>query len=361
MRSRFIPKGVALAFSLLTFVGAGAQQIPDSTMVAHFIDVGQGSAALLEFACGAVMIDVGGQGTQDTNNLLAFLRTFFARRTDLNSTLAAILITHNHVDHTRGLVEVAQAFRVNHIIEHGMRGGSNDPGDRPLRNLAATAGHPPILAVADSDVTSGAGLTTPEIDPVDCSGTDPEISILSARLAQNPGWSASAFRNKNNHSLVIRVDFGRSSFLFTGDLEEPAIETLVDFYSGTPMLDADVYVVGHHGSANGTTWSLLQALEQPEIAILSMGPCTRNQGQFNAFQFGHPRIGIVDMLRGAIIRNRNPAKRVPIALGVRDFRLVTMRDRIYGTGWDGTISVRATRSGTYRVNVERPTAPATCG
>jgi len=48
---------------------------------------------------------------------------------------------------------------------------------------------------------------------------------LSGRRDDNPGWSYEDFDNKNNHSIVIRVDFGKASFLFTGDLEKPAIAT----------------------------------------------------------------------------------------------------------------------------------------
>lgn len=71
-----------------------------------------------------------------------------------------------------------------------MRGGNNDPGDRPLLQLAQRPGSTTrIIDVDDHDVTTGPGLTTAEIDPVNCSGTDPEITLLSADLTQNPGWT----------------------------------------------------------------------------------------------------------------------------------------------------------------------------
>jgi competence protein ComEC len=343
---------------------ASAQALPDSVMVAHFVDVGQGSAALLEFSCGVVMIDVGGQSAADVDRLVAYLGNFFRARAHLDSTISSIVLTHNHVDHTRALRRIIEVFAVRHVVEHGRRGRPGDIGDASLVWLAAgiAAGQRRValIDVNDQDIVSDAGLVTNEIDPLQCPGVDPAITILSADLNQNPGWTVSDFRDKNNHSLVVRVDFGESSFLFTGDLEVPAIETLLDYYAGSPMLDADVYQVGHHGSANGTTWELLDAIREPEIAILSVGPCARNEGTFNAFRFGHPRATVVDMLRAAVRRRRSTPKRVPVADGVENFHLLTMRDAVYATGWDGTVTVRATAGGRYQVNLERQDVPGSC-
>jgi hypothetical protein len=214
--------------------------------------------------------------------------------------------------------------------------------------------------VDDADVDEQFGFVSEEIDPLACDGTDPEMTILSADLEENPGWSSTTFRNKNNHSLVIRVDFGQSAFLFTGDLQEPAIETMVDFYRDSPLLDVDVYQVGHHGSHNATTWSLIEAIDDPLIAVLSMGRCTRTSGLFNAFNFGHPRADIIRMLQAGIQRRRSTSKRVPVAVGVRDFRQIRMRDAVYATGWDGTVVVRATSAGQYRVTVAQQAEPESC-
>lgn len=62
----------------------------------------------------------------------------------------------------------------------------------------------------------------------------------------------------------------RPSFLFTGDLEDTAIERLVDRYRNTATLDVDVYEVGHHGSHNGTTEEVRDAMT-PKIAVISVG------------------------------------------------------------------------------------------
>lgn len=356
-----------LLMGILAAVAVPAElsaQASANTMVAHFIDVGQGSSVLLEFSCGVVLIDAGAQDASDAQKLVAYLRRFFDRRTDLQQTIKTVFITHNHVDHTRALANVAGTFRVGSVVENGARGKKNDPGDAAYVKLAALDNNHRVQPseVLDEDVAaSGNGLTDELIDAVACQGTDPEITLLSSAMKENPGWTATEFKDKNNGSLVVRVDFGRASFLFVGDLEEPAQKTLVDFYADTPLLDTDVYHVGHHGSANGTTWELLNALVRPKMAVISMGDCTRSAGQFNAYAFGHPRVTIVDMLKAAVTDKRAAGKRVPVAVGVKDFRLKNMKAAVYGTGWDGNILISANRDGTYAIQYDRPTAPQSCG
>src|SRR5688500_1748378 len=77
-----------------------------ATMQAHFLPVGQAHATLLEFPCGAALIDAGAQDQESVARLLAYLDEFFARRADLSRTLDLILITHNHIDHTQALKEI---------------------------------------------------------------------------------------------------------------------------------------------------------------------------------------------------------------------------------------------------------------
>ncbi len=351
-RRRAVAAGIAL-LAIGASARVAAAQVDASTMRAHFIDVGQGDATLLEFSCGVVMIDAGGQGARDTTALIDYLRDFFAARPELHDTIRAVFITHNHVDHTRGLPAVVDHFHVQRLIENGQRGGDRDPGDLALHRLARDPRRPPAwLDVNEYDVaqTEG-GLTGPEVDPVDCPGTDPDIRILSADYADNPGWSNGDFTDKNNHSLVIRVDFGGASFLFTGDLETKAIATLLDTYDGTGALDVDVYHVGHHGSDNGTTKRLLDDIVRPEIAVISMGSCDQH-GQWTGWAYGHPRKPAVDLLRSAITRRR-PPELVHIATAVKTFYGTTMRDAIYATGWDGTIVIQATAAGSRSSQASR--------
>ncbi len=72
-------------------------------------------------------------------------------------------------------------------------------------------------------INAAAGLINEAIDPVtDCQSysTDPEICILGGQETDSRVWPDDDYENENNHSLVIRVDFGQASLLLTGGLEE---------------------------------------------------------------------------------------------------------------------------------------------
>src|SRR5215831_19236665 len=78
-------------------------------MSVHVINVGRASATLLEFPRGAVLVDAGNEELatteedQDPAQVVTYLEEFFQRRTDLDRTLQAVIITHPHIDHTSAL------------------------------------------------------------------------------------------------------------------------------------------------------------------------------------------------------------------------------------------------------------------
>ena len=134
---------------------------------------------------------------------------------------------------------------------------------------------------------------------------------------------------------------------------------MVLFSEDTDLLDVDVYQVGHHGSHNGTTMELLSTIDHPELAVVSMGHCDfPRQGPFNAFAFGHPQEVVIDLLQGVVNGERAAERSVHVAEGVRDFHQETMDEAVYGTGWDGNVTVVADRNGNdYEVIVDNPAVP----
>jgi len=338
----------ALALSLTFGSGASSQ-----TMQVHFIDVGQGAATLVEFPCAAILVDTGGENNPDFDSnpeLVAYLDGFFNQRSDLNKTLHSLILTHPHIDHTRGVEDVLGRYKILNAITNGQEQGSGQAGQIALhRKVAATEGTDnPIgfVAAQVKDIPANQGLTNDVIDPVRCPNVDPKITLLWGSVEDNLGWKRADFNNLNNHSAIIRVDFGKSSILIQGDLEDAAIPDFLAHYANSTLLVADVYGVGHHGSANGTTEALLRAMA-PKIAVMEMGPDTR-QETFSAWGYGHPRKTTVDRLQRFVSTPRKEVT-VDVATGQHQFQPQVIRKAIYGTGWDGTVVLQADANGGWRV------------
>ena len=329
-------------------------------MLAHFINVGQGAATLLEFPCGLALIDTGCQDEQHVEALISYLQNVFARRPELQNTIKLVVTTHPHLDHTMGLQRVMETSRVINYVDGGLLKGS---GKKTVKWIRQNAPNTFIRDVQDSDITSlphAHGLSDDAIDPVRCEMCDPRIRILSGSLEVNPGWSTTDFRNLNNHSLVTRVDFGATAFLFTGDLQERAIETLVGYYTNTGMLDVDVYQVGHHASHNATTQSLIEAMT-PSVAVIGVGEWTYGKvnpkNGFNTFAYGHPRLAAIELLSAGVSALRVPPTIGAVATAVREFVPMRIDKRIYATGWDHNVIIEASLDGITTITTGTPVEP----
>ncbi len=91
---------------------------------------------------------------------------------------------------------------------------------------------------------------------------------------------------KNNSSIVMKIIYGETSFLFTGDAEREEEQQILD--KGYD-LSATVLKVGHHGSRNSTTYPFLREI-MPEYAIISVGKDNT---------YGHPTEDVLSRLGDA--------------------------------------------------------------
>lgn len=338
---------VFVMFTLFAWVGnAHAQK-----MRVHFIDVGQGAATLLEFQCAAILVDTGSEQNgefEGTEAIMDYLESFFAARPDLNNTLRSLILTHAHIDHTRGVKAILAKYSVLNGVTNGFEKGSGKFGQIALHKKAIAAEHARdsfgFRAVWMRDVIPGVGLTDGAIDPVKCDDADPKITALWGRVHEEYGWKAKQIDNGNNHSVVLRVDFGKSSMLISGDLEADAIPDLLALHKSTALLDVDVYHVGHHGAANGTTEPMLRAMT-PKMAVIAMGPADRRESM-SAWKHGHPRKVTVELL-AKHIKTTRPATKVLVATGQSTFETFPLTRANYSTGWDGTVVLEADVDGTW--------------
>lgn len=354
-----------LRFALATALALAVSTAPLSTqqaasMTAHFIDVGQGHATLLEFPCGTMLIDAGGEDQATAQRLRTYLKEFFDDHPSLDETLELVLITHNHIDHTRALPGLlTDGITIKRFIDNGWTRGSGAPQVNSLKAKASAHDIPTeVRSIKDSTITALShrdGLTDSFIDPFDCGNVNPEIRILSGALDENPDWSEADFKDANNHSVVTRVDFGEASFLFLGDMETPASSTMMDYYDGTSTLDADVLQVSHHGARNGTSSALVRAVS-PEIAMIPSGDNSDGKPGFTAFGHGHPNVDAVSLLTDGISRRRSEPVGVRLGVG-RDkvtAQPVSISKAVYASGWDGHITIRAETDGSFTVRRSKP-------
>ena len=164
--------------------------LAQETMKAHFIDIGQGDATLLEFPCGVAMIDTGGErwpseervaARYDSNPVLyAYLDEFFRSRPDLERRIDVLFLTHPHADHTRGAFIVVDEFEPRHIVHNGQSYGSGIDGQNYARDYASRNEEVDAWYVLE-DKIGASGLTNGTIDPFD------ECVTASIRRSRHSG------------------------------------------------------------------------------------------------------------------------------------------------------------------------------
>jgi competence protein ComEC len=348
------------------FVPATGDAVADGPMRIHFIDVGQGAATLFEFPCGAILADTGGEAVGDfssTERLATYLESFFARRADLQRTLDLLILSHPHIDHTRGVERIRTSFAIRRVADNGQdRSASGSAQQNALRQWALDNGieYLPIradeIAVAPAPDDAGVGDVAPlePLAPCAASVRAAEVTFLWG----DAGTTSGEFDNPNNSSVTFRVDWGDASALVTGDLQHAGIERLIAKYGGaSDLLDADVFLAGHHGSHNATTEELVERIS-PKLAVFAAGDPARRSGTFNAFNFGHPNYKAVRILddpwRG-VACGRSPVD-VPVGIKgkFRDQQPVweewTLESALFSTGWDGDVIVEARTDGALSVS-----------
>jgi competence protein ComEC len=310
---------------------------PNAEMRIHLIDVGQGAATLIEFSCGVVLVDTGGEQNNMFNSeqrLISYLDRFFRTHKQLHSTIALLVLTHPHIDHTRSAMAVFRHFKVSNVVTDGMIVGSG--GDQ-VGDLLTAAQHARIgderISARDVPAT---GIHDAIVDPISCADGDPDIrAFWGAVEPRDVDWDHEAIDNANNDSVVMRFRLGQASFLITGDLERDGIGEVVKKFGGE--LRADVWEVGHHGSWNATTKPLLDAI-QPKVALISMGRVER-QDTWSAWAYGHPRVEAIELLEPALTGPKRDAIHVSVGTGAKEFLARDITAPIYATGWDGDVLV----------------------
>ncbi len=321
---------------------------PNADMKVHFVDVGQGAGAIVELPCGVAVIDTGGEfGEIDGGTkFVEYLQRFLAAHPQYNNTVDVAFISHPHADHLNGAAKLmASGVQVAGMVDNGQTGTSGQLAAQVAFRDWVKGGDPRrYTAVEVKRQTTATGATNSIIDPFSCATVTAFWGGANEKLAEDDDY-----RNPNNHSVVVRIDFGNASFLFMGDMERKAANDMLEQYDqNIGVFDADVLLLAHHGAENGISDRLLQVIS-PRIAVISMG--SRNSD--NAIQYGHPRTKTLSVLQDEpeIVSDARPAATYWTSPGAKQkFESAEVIRAIYGTGWEGTIIVDAKQTGDYRID-----------
>jgi competence protein ComEC len=258
---------------------AGAVVVSRPAGVARItiLDVGQGDAILIEGSRGGrILVD----GGPDPDRLLVELDR---RIPPWDRRLDAVVLSHPHEDHVAGLALLLERYRVDRVLEPGMRGPG--PGYAAWLERLAQPGAPPRLSIGAGD-----RLTVDEV----------AMRVLWPIRGRVPDEPPDAGSGINNVSVVLLGVIGERRFLLTGDVEEDVDPSLLS--GGLPRVD--LLKVAHHGSRTATTDAFLGAV-RPRIAVASAGADN---------PYGHPARPTLE-------------------------RLAASGARVYRTDVDGSVSV----------------------
>ena len=168
-----------------------------------------------------------------------------------------VVCTHGHADHCGGLDAVIESFDVDNVFTS------------PYAGDAAA-----YLHFVDTVESAQLTLEVPD-QGVKYSLGDAKFEVLGP---------LSDHKNVNDDSLVLRLDYGDTSFLFTGDMTAKAEKELIEDGAN---IKCDVLKVGHHGSSGSSCYQFLYEAE-PKLGVIS---CGRDN------DYGHPHEETLSRLR----------------------------------------------------------------
>lgn len=223
-----------------------------------FLDVGQGDAILIKTPAGQNILVDGGPDKTVIKRLGENL-SWWDKQIDL------MVLTHAHDDHVTGLIDVLKRYRVERILYTGAV--HNAPNYLSWLKIVRDKKVPLSIIDKKQTINLGQGLKMEILYP--------DSSLLNKVLA-----------DLNQGSMVIKLVYGQSRFLLTGDAGLEVEKALLN--SGAD-LSADVLKVAHHGSQYSSGQEFL-AKVKPELAIIEVGKDN---------SFGHPNLRIIKRLERA--------------------------------------------------------------
>ncbi len=237
----------------LLFIGMIAIWYPfafgsGQTLSVTMIDVGEGDSFFLEFPDGKNLLIDCGPKTTLTDAGVRFLQPFLKWK-GINH-VDGVLLTHPHSDHIGGLPSLLRSITIGNVYDGGgeQQSGIDSEYHRLIDSL-----HVPLHRMR-----CGMKFGTGE----DCRGyilwPDSDCLQKMERISPNP----------NNRSVVLKIVYGETSVLFTGDAEAAVERQLTHRYG--EFLQSDILKISHHGSITSSSAEFVSVVS-PSVALISVG------------------------------------------------------------------------------------------
>lgn len=224
----------------------------DSKLMISYMDVGQGDAAYIKVNGNDILIDAGPR-----SNSKELLEQLKAKNID---DFELVIATHPHEDHIGGMVDVFKEYEVKSFYSPKITHTT-----KTYENL--------VKAVKDE------GLKTKELKGgmvIDL-GEGAKFEVFTPQKSE--------YEELNDYSPIMKLSFGDTSYLFTGDAEKLAEEEALAKYKTS--LDSDVIKFGHHGSSSSSSNAFIEAVS-PKYGIIS---CAKDN------KYGHPHRETLDIIK----------------------------------------------------------------
>lgn len=242
--------GLFLFVGLLIFLngfiwqGVFSESVGNSLTVA-FLDVGQGDSIYIEGPMGRQILVDGGPSA-------LILRELGKAMPFGDTSLDLLIVTNPDKDHYAGFLDVLEKYQVGAVLEPGTK--TSGEMYALFKKELKEKNIPISLARRGMSVDVGGGAILSILFP------DRDVSNMST----------------NDGSIIMRLDYGSTSVMFTGDTTRLIEEYLINRYPND--LTADILKVAHHGSKTSTGWRFVEMVS-PAYAVIS-------SGEWNSY--GHP-------------------------------------------------------------------------
>ncbi len=258
-------KAVLIAVALISLADGGFwywQRFCHKDLRVTFVDVGQGSATLLELPRGPCMLVDGGGFYKNRFDVGAMIVAPFLWRKKI-ATVEILVLSHPNSDHLNGLLFIARHFGVKEVWSN-----QEYVKNKEYQEFLD------IICQKDIRFVGLKELSKPKwINGIRFKTLSPPEDF-SRRKAQE------IWRTPNNNSLVLKASFNKVSFLLPGDIEAEAEMELT--HLSCEEIDSNVLLAPHHGSKTSSTPGFLKCVD-PGVVVISAG-CK------NIFGFPHKRV-----------------------------------------------------------------------